>query len=143
MNKKFNLNFGTVCYAVAAVLAVIAIYMLYENVAYINEYLTAYGMTFADMKGDVIQTVLSAFTPYFAYAFVVFAAGKIYNAVAGPCVCDCGDECGCDEECACECVGVCECEGEGTCEEAVVCEEVEAVAVEEVAAEEVEETKEA
>ena len=84
MKKKNCAIFEIVCYVVAVVMGLIGIYMLYENISYINEYLTAYGMTFSDIKGDIMQTVFSVFAPYFTYAFVAFGIGKIYHQVAAP-----------------------------------------------------------
>ena len=73
--------------------------MLIENVVYMNNYVAAYGMTLADLGSQAIQSILAACVPYFAYAFLVFAAGMIYRAVATPqCECDCDCDCGCDCE---------------------------------------------
>lgn len=84
MKKKNCAIFEIVCYVVAALLAVAALYMTYENIAYINEYAAAYGATFADLGSQAVQSVLSAFVPYFTYAFVVFGIGRIYHQVAAP-----------------------------------------------------------
>ncbi len=93
MKKKNFTTFEIVCYAVAALLAVAAVYMLIENIAYMNEYLAAYGMTFTALGSQAIQSMVGAFVPYFAYAFLVFAAGRIYHAVAAPkCECVCEEE---------------------------------------------------
>lgn len=88
--KKKNISiFELVCYIVAAVMAIIGIYMINANLTMINEYLAAYGMSFMDMKGDALQTVLPVFAQYFTYAFAAFGIGKIYHAVAAPkCVCE-------------------------------------------------------
>jgi len=84
MKKNNCAIFEIVCYVAAALLAIVAVYMTYENVAYISEYAAAYGATFADLGGQAIQSVLSAAVPYFTYAFVVFGIGKIYHQVAAP-----------------------------------------------------------
>ena len=88
--KKKNISiFELVCYIAAAVMAVIGIYMISANLTMINEYLAAYGMSFMDMKGDVLQTVLPVFAQYFTYAFAAFGIGRIYHAVTAPkCVCE-------------------------------------------------------
>lgn len=91
MKKKNFAKFEIVCYVVAALLMIAAIYMLVENISYMNEYLAAYGLTFTALGSQAVQTIISAFVPYFAYAFLVFAAGRIYHAVAVPkaeCVCE-------------------------------------------------------
>lgn len=88
MKKKINV-FEIICYVVAAILGIVAFYMLYENIAYMNEYLAAYGMTMADLGSQATQSLVSAFVPYFTYAFLTLAAGLIYRAVAAPkCVCE-------------------------------------------------------
>lgn len=93
MKKKNFAKFEIVCYVVAALLAIAAVYMLAENIAYMNEYLAAYGMTFTALGGQAVQSIISAFVPYFAYAFLAFAAGRIYHAVALPkCECVCEEE---------------------------------------------------
>ncbi len=84
MKKKNCAIFEIVCYVVAALLAIVAVYMTYENVAYISEYAAAYGATFADLGSQAVQSVLSAAVPYFTYAFVVFGIGRIYHQVAAP-----------------------------------------------------------
>ena len=84
MKKKNFAKFEVICYVVAAVLMAAAIYMLIENISYMNEYLAAYGMTFTGLGSQAVQSIISAFVPYFAYAFLVFAAGRIYHAVAAP-----------------------------------------------------------
>ena len=84
MKKKNCAIFEIVCYVVAALLAIAALYMTYENIVYINEYAAAYGATFADLGSQAIQSVISAFAPYFTYAFVVFGIGRIYHQVAAP-----------------------------------------------------------
>lgn len=88
MKKKNFAKFEMVCYVVAAVLLVAAVYMLIANVSYINEYLAVYGMSFMDLGGQGVQTIITAVVPYFVYAFLTFAAGMIYGQVAAPkCVC--------------------------------------------------------
>ena len=88
MKKKINV-FEIICYVVAAILGIVAFYMLYENIAYMNEYLAAYGMTMADLGSQATQSIIGAFVPYFTYAFLTLAAGLIYRSVAAPkCVCE-------------------------------------------------------
>ncbi len=90
--KKNNVAiFEIVCYVVAGLLGLYTLYMLYENIAYINETLTMYGMSFSDMSGEIIQSVLTVIVPNFTYAFLTFAAGRIYHQVALP-VCICVDD---------------------------------------------------
>lgn len=91
MKKKSFTKFEIVCYVVAALLLIAACYMLKANIDYMNEYLAAYGMTFTALGGQAIQSIVDAFVPYFTYAFLVFAAGRIHHAVAAPkceCVCE-------------------------------------------------------
>ena len=91
MKKKNFTKFEIVCYVVAALLLIAACYMLKANIDYMNEYLAAYGMTFTALGGQAIQSIVDAFVPYFTYAFLVFAAGRIHHAVAAPkceCVCE-------------------------------------------------------
>lgn len=103
MKKKNFTKFEIVCYVVAALLAIAAVYMLVENVVYMNNYVAAYGMTIMDLGSQAIQSLVAAFVPYFAYAFLVFAAGMIYRAVVSPqCECDCECDCDCDCDCDCE-----------------------------------------
>jgi len=85
--------FELICYVVAGLLAIVSLYMLYANIAYINEYLASYGMKLADLGSQAVQSILGAFVPYFTYAFLVLAAGRIYHAVAvKECVCEAPDE---------------------------------------------------
>ena len=99
MKKKNLTKFEIVCYVVAALLAVVAVYMLAENIAYMNEYLAAYGMTFTALGSQAIQSMVGAFVPYAAYAFLALAAGRIHHAVAAePCECVCECDCDCEEE---------------------------------------------
>lgn len=84
MKKNNFAIFEIVCYVVAAVLGIVALYMAYENIAYINEYAAAYGATFFDLGSQAFQSIISAFVPYFTYAFVVFGIGRIYHHVAAP-----------------------------------------------------------
>lgn len=93
MKKKNCAIFEIVCYVVAALLAIVAVYMTYENVAYISEYAAAYGATFADLGSQAIQSVVSAFVPYFTYAFVVFGIGRIYHLISVKCDCECVESC--------------------------------------------------
>lgn len=80
--KKSNISmFTLICYVAAALVGIVGIYMVWVNIASISEYLAAYGMSFGDMKGAVIQTLAPVFAQYFTYALVLVAAGKIYQAV--------------------------------------------------------------
>lgn len=94
MKKKNFTKFEIVCYVVAALLMIAAVYMLKANIDYMNEYLAAYGMTFSALGGQAVQSIIDAFVPYFAYAFLALAAGRIHHAVAAP-KCEC--ECECEE----------------------------------------------
>lgn len=90
MKKKNFTKFEIVCYVVAALLMIAAVYMLKANIDYMNEYLAAYGMTFSALGGQAVQSIIDAFVPYFAYAFLALAAGRIHHAVAAPkCECEC------------------------------------------------------
>ena len=84
MKKKNFTKFEIVCYVVAALLMIAAVYMLKANIDYMNEYLAAYGMTFSALGGQAVQSIIDAFVPYFAYAFLALAAGRIHHAVAAP-----------------------------------------------------------
>ena len=139
MKKKNLTKFEIVCYVVAALLMIVALYMLKANIDYMNEYLAAYGMTMADLGSQATQTLVGAFVPYAAYAFFAVAAGKIYHAVAAP---KC--ECTCEEEAEEEVLELeapvealeapkCECECECTCEETLAEEQSEGKAEEVVA----------
>ena len=96
MKKKNFTKFEIVCYVVAALLMIAAVYMLKANIDYMNEYLAAYGMTFSALGGQAVQSIIDAFVPYFAYAFLALAAGRIHHAVAAP-KCECECECECEE----------------------------------------------
>lgn len=96
MKKKNFTKFEIVCYVVAALLMIAAVYMLKANIDYMNEYLAAYGMTFSALGGQAVRSIIDAFVPYFAYAFLALAAGRIHHAVAAP-KCECECECECEE----------------------------------------------
>ena len=96
MKKKNFTKFEIVCYVVAALLMIAAVYMLKANIDYMNEYLAAYGMTFSALGGQAVQSIIDAFVPYFAYAFLALAAGRIHHVVATP-KCECECECECEE----------------------------------------------
>ena len=66
-----------VLYVIAALLAIVFIYMIYYNVTYMQSYLELYGMEFSDMATDAVQYVLAGSVSYLAYAVLVFCAGKI------------------------------------------------------------------
>ena len=125
MKKKNFTKFEIICYVVAALFAILAVYMAVQNIAYMNQNLAAYGMTFMDLGGQAIVTLLDACAAYVAYGFLIFAAGRIHHAVAAPC------------ECVCDC----ECEAEEVLELEAPVEALEAP-VEETAEETVEETVE-
>ena len=137
MKKNRITVFEMICYVVAALLLISAIYMLVANILYMNEYVAAYGMTFADLGSQAVQSLIGAFVPYFTYAFLTLAAGRIYHFVAVP-------KCVCEEPVAVE--EVLELEApvealEAPAEEAEAVEVVEVVEAETVV-EETEETKE-
>lgn len=129
MKKKNCRAFEIVAYVAAAIVAIVGVYMMWSNVTYISEYLAAYGMTFADMKGEILQTVLPVFAQYFTYAFVLFGMGRIYRQLTAP-KCE-----------ACEAEAAEEVAEEAAVEEIVVAAPV-AEAVEEPVIEAVEEPKE-
>lgn len=66
-------------YVIAAVIAVIFVYMLIVNVMYIKNYLASYGMAFSDMWMDSIQYVLTGSISYLVYAILVFCAGRLIS----------------------------------------------------------------
>ena len=92
--KKKNLTvFEIICYVVAVLFAIVAIYMVTANIKAMNEYLAAYGVSFFALGGQAVQTLLDAGGAYIAYAFFAVAAGRIYHAVAAPkCECECEEE---------------------------------------------------
>jgi len=92
--KKKNLTvFEIICYVVAVLFAIVAIYMVTANIKAMNEYLAAYGVSFFALGGQAVQTLLDAGGAYIAYAFFAVAAGRIYHAVAAPkCECVCEEE---------------------------------------------------
>jgi len=83
MKKKNCRAFEIICYVAAALVAVTGLYMLWANIAYIGEYLSAYGMGFGDMKGQIIQTVAPVLAQYLTYTLVLVGMGRIYHAVKG------------------------------------------------------------
>lgn len=83
MKKKNCRVFEIICYVAAALVAVTGLYMLWANIAYIGEYLSAYGMGFGDMKGQIIQTVAPVLAQYLTYTLVLVGMGRIYHAVKG------------------------------------------------------------
>ncbi|MBR1993448.1 MAG: hypothetical protein IJ988_03915 [Firmicutes bacterium] len=88
-------------YVVAAVLAVIFVYMLIVNIMYISSYAASYGMSFSDMWQEAVQYIVTGSVSYFVYAVLVFAAGKIVSIVQTggcvPCAPQVGEETCCDE----------------------------------------------
>lgn len=100
MKKKNLTKFEIICYVVAALFAIMAVYMVVQNIAYMNQNLAAYGMTFMDLGGQAIVTLVDACAAYVAYGFLILAAGRIYHVVAAPCECvgDCECDCECEEE---------------------------------------------
>ena len=89
-------------YVVAAVLAVIFVYMLIVNIMYISSYAASYGMSFSDMWQEAVQYIVTGSVSYFVYAVLVFAAGKIVSIVQSGCCAPCApqvnEETLCDEE---------------------------------------------
>ena len=81
---KRNGKLSIVLYAVAAVLAVIFVYMLIVNIMYISSYTVSYGMTFSDMWQEAVQYIVTGSVSYFVYAVLVFAAGKIIDKLNEP-----------------------------------------------------------
>lgn len=102
MKKKNFKKFEIICYVVAALFVIMAVYMMVQNVAYMNQNLAAYGMTFMDLGAQAIVSLVDACAAYVAYAFLIFAAGRIYHAAAAPCVCECDCDCDCDCDCEAE-----------------------------------------
>ena len=93
MKKKNFTVFEIICYVVAVLFAIVAIYSIVANVKAMNEYLAAYGVSFFALGGQAVQTLLDASGAYIAYAFFAVAAGRIYHAVAAPkCECVCEEE---------------------------------------------------
>lgn len=72
-------------YIIAAVIAVIFVYMIIVNVMYIKNYLASYGMTFSDMMMDSVQYVITGSISYLVYAILVFCAGKIISMLQTCC----------------------------------------------------------
>ena len=89
-------------YVVAAVLAVIFVYMLIVNIMYISSYAASYGMSFSDMWQEAVQYIVTGSVSYFVYAVLVFAAGKIVSIVQSGCCAPCApqvnEETLCDKE---------------------------------------------
>lgn len=89
-------------YVVAAVLAVIFVYMLIVNIMYISSYTVSYGMSFSDMWQEAVQYIVTGSVSYFVYAVLVFAIGKIVSIVQAGCCAPCApqvnEETLCDEE---------------------------------------------
>lgn len=81
------------CYIIAAVFVACAIYMTWASMSYLTQSIAAYGMSLGDVWSDVVQLVISGFVPYFAYAVLVFCAGKIIGILQVKC---------CEETCCCE-----------------------------------------
>ena len=89
--EKFKKNSGAsccgksklaiVCYVIAALLLIVAVYMLVVNVRYLSSYAEMYGMSVTDMMSDLIQYSISGFVPYFTYAVLVFGMGRIMQFI--------------------------------------------------------------
>ncbi len=75
--KRSKRALAKVLYLIAAVLAVVFVYMLYVNIMYINSYAASYGMMFSDMWQEAVQYVVTGSIAYFVYAVLVFSAGKM------------------------------------------------------------------
>lgn len=77
MNKKTTKSALVItCYVVATLLLILGFYLVIDAIAYLNSYLTGYGMGIGDMLGDSIMYVVSSAVPYLVYAILVFCAGK-------------------------------------------------------------------
>ncbi len=88
--KKKGRGLAKFLYVVAAVLAVIFVYMLIVNILYISSYTASYGMSFSDMWQEAVQYIVTGSVSYFVYAVLVFAAGKIISMMsAGECCAPC------------------------------------------------------
>ena len=82
MKKKNCKAFEIVCYVAAGLVGLTGLYMLWANIAYIGDYLAAYGMSFGDMKGEILQTIAPVFAQYVTFTLVLVGMGKIYHQVA-------------------------------------------------------------
>lgn len=99
---KIGSGLAKFLYVVAAVLAVIFVYMLIVNIMYISSYAASYGMSFSDMWQEAVQYIVTGSVSYFVYAVLVFATGKIVSIVQTGCCVPCApqvnEETLCDEE---------------------------------------------
>lgn len=75
--KKKKLALMTICYIVAAVLFIVAIYTTVINIIYVKNYALTYGVSVGTMWKDFASYVISGFIPNFSYAFIVFVLGQI------------------------------------------------------------------
>lgn len=71
---------SVVMYILSAIMLIAAFFMLYYGVQSVTQYIQSYGLSLADVKLDVIQTVASSFLPYIAYSAVLFGVGKAVGA---------------------------------------------------------------
>lgn len=71
-----------VLYVIAALMAVIFVYMVISNISYMNAYLATYRMTFSEMWMDTIQYVITGSISYLVYAILIFCAGKIIGMLS-------------------------------------------------------------
>lgn len=69
-------------YIIAAVLAVIFVYMLIVNIMYISSYSVSYGMSFSDIWQEALQHIVTGSVSYLVYAVLVFCAGKIISMLS-------------------------------------------------------------
>lgn len=83
-NKKegmISTGVSVVMYILSAVMLAAAIFMLCYSISSMTQQLDAYGLKFAEVKFDVIQTVITAFLPYLAYSAILFGIGKAVSAM--------------------------------------------------------------
>lgn len=71
---------SVVMYILSAIMLIAAFFMLYYGVQSVTQYIQSYGLSLADVKLDVIQTVASSFLPYIAYSAALFGVGKAVGA---------------------------------------------------------------
>ncbi|MEG2345517.1 MAG: hypothetical protein RSB81_06205 [Anaerovoracaceae bacterium] len=78
--------FVIVLYALAVLMGIVGIYMVYYSITYMAGYFASYGMEMKDGIKDMIQYVLSTSLPYFIYGVLFIGMGKILTRLS-PCTC--------------------------------------------------------
>lgn len=82
MNSKKRIPvISIICYVLAAIFAIIFMWLLGSSISYINDYLAQAGIGFGDMASDALKYIIAQSAPYLFNAVILVAAGRILQVV--------------------------------------------------------------